>query len=67
MDPNENIKQTAEALRAQDWERADELREALAQWLARGGFAPDWETSEASYVRSQLWKSHPNVGGTSHE
>jgi hypothetical protein len=51
MDPNANLaeqdrivtrRQAAGMLNRQDAARLRELRQALAAWLAGGGFPPDW-------------------------
>lgn len=55
MDPNANLREQEQLLGlrayylhfpsrrlARDRERLRELRAALAFWLARGGFPPDW-------------------------
>lgn len=56
MDPDATISQLADALREDRLEDAEELREALAEWLERGGFQPDWTTPDASYVMGTLWR-----------
>ncbi len=42
--------------RVGDKNRLQELRDALAQWLARGGFAPDWDKypNARKYYRSYI-------------
>jgi hypothetical protein len=40
MDPDETKRQYEQALRDGDRERAAELRDALREWKAQGGYAP---------------------------
>ena len=56
MDPNANIEEQGRILERANGGRVEpaeararlrELRAALAEWLVRGGFAPDW--SRASF------------------
>ena len=51
MDPNANLQEQdklldqhlhTQLLNRHDRERLRELREALVDWIARGGFQPDW-------------------------
>lgn len=42
MDPNANLQEQERRLLPMDRARLRELREALAVWLQRGGFEPDW-------------------------
>lgn len=56
MDPNANLKEQGELIgkkKYADKARLQELREALAEWLNRGGFAPDW----SAYPRTAKWYS----------
>lgn len=43
MDPNVTLKLLSEALQSGDKARVEELTEALAQWLHKGGFEPEWD------------------------
>lgn len=54
MDPQETLRQLADALKANDWETAADLRDILREWLDRGGFGPNWSTPEGSYVMDTL-------------
>jgi hypothetical protein len=40
MDPNATWRDLAQAFADDDWEKVDELTQALRHWLDRGGFAP---------------------------
>ena len=45
MDPNANLAEQSRLLQAEsrhDKQRRAELRRALQEWLARGGYAPTW-------------------------
>lgn len=64
MDPNATVTQIADALREGDMDRANELREALSEWLDTGGFDPDWTSADAIYMQDHLWKSHPSMRQT---
>lgn len=54
MDPEATLKRIDDFLRAgETGEEVDEWCESLMEWLARGGFEPDWEKYPlgASYYR----------------
>jgi hypothetical protein len=40
MDPDETWRQLKEAINEGDFDRADELFDALDDWLVKGGFVP---------------------------
>jgi len=42
MDPNATVQRLLEAIDDHDLEAAREAADDLSNWLARGGFAPDW-------------------------
>jgi len=43
MDPNATLRALAEALEDGDEFGQREYQYILASWIARGGFAPDWD------------------------
>lgn len=53
MDPNATLQSALDALADDDRETAAELLEALAEWLARGGFSPRVERVSDSADRWQ--------------
>lgn len=42
MDPNACLETIARALETKAYSRAKEYREYLIEWIAKGGFQPDW-------------------------
>jgi hypothetical protein len=57
MDPNATLKNIHDFIRAgRAGDEVDEWVDALAGWLARGGFEPDWSRFESgtSYYRSRV-------------
>ena len=51
MDPNAAFERWREALRNHDRIEALDAAEALAGWLERGGFEPDWtEPVKVSFI-----------------
>jgi len=60
MDPQATFDQLLSALADRDWDRVDELSDALLGWLKRGGFPPrtlgteqignDWHREIAALV-----------------
>lgn len=58
MDPDANLKEQAaliDADTAHDRARRRELREALDEWLSRGGFAPTWTAYPAATTAFRTW------------
>ena len=58
MDPNANLQEQAELLDAstlQGRRRRAELRRALQDWLARGGFAPAWQQFPTATKAYRQW------------
>jgi hypothetical protein len=56
MDPNATLREIDQFLKAgRTGDEVDQWCEALRQWIARGGFEPDWAKYElgASYYRCQ--------------
>jgi hypothetical protein len=50
MDPNATLMAIEQCLRhGDDDELLEQLCEALAGWIDRGGFHPDWEAHQAGY------------------
>lgn len=54
MDPNATLKLIADCLASGDHDGAHEAAENLREWLAKGGFAPDWTAypDAAKYVET---------------
>lgn len=52
MDPNANLRAQASTNNAA---YLRELRNALADWLASGGFAPDWTAYPQAAKRFKTW------------
>lgn len=60
MDPQATLRDLLAALEDRDWDRIDELSEALLQWMERGGFPPQtlgsdklgkqWHRTVATFV-----------------
>ena len=60
MDPNANLKEQNDLLDSVDefdQERIADLREALYDWLARGGFQPDWDKYTQAGIAFNKWRS----------
>lgn len=61
MDPNANLAEQSTLLGASsryDLNRRRELREALDEWLARGGFAPDWTAYPTASKLFRKWQAN---------
>lgn len=54
MDPNANLRELLAAILARDFDRAQELAEALDTWLRRDGFSP----IPTQGTRYQGWRNH---------
>lgn len=52
MDPNQAHTEFRLALLEADLEQARESHSALRDWLARGGFAPEWTRTEREFFFS---------------
>ena len=60
MDPNQTLNELLLALGDRDWDRTDELQQALVDWIEKGGFPPltlgprelgrQWHKSLARFV-----------------
>lgn len=60
MDPQATLRDLLAAVEVRDWDRIDELSDALLQWMERGGFPPQtlgspklgkrWHQAVASFV-----------------
>ena len=71
MDPQATLEQLLDAVADRDWDRVDELSDALLGWLKRGGFpprtlgleslGPDWHREIATFV-SNLAKAEARKG-----
>lgn len=57
MDPDANL---AEQNTCTDPARLRELRQALLQWLNRGGFAPNWKAYPAAARDFRAWRRRAN-------
>lgn len=60
MDPNSNLAAQNRLLQQSTLDTVDkarrrELREALAGWLARGGFPPDWTRYPQAATEYRKW------------
>jgi len=53
MDPNANLAEQAECT---DSARLRELRQALLEWLQRGGFEPDWDANPEATADFNAWR-----------
>jgi len=53
MDPDDNLAEQAE--RPINKDRLLELRIALTDWLAQGGFEPDWSKHESTSKAFRSW------------
>lgn len=59
MDPNANLQEQGtllDATSASDKRRRSELRRALQEWIARGGFAPNWSAHPAATTAFRKWQ-----------
>ena len=59
MDPDANFAEQVRLLNAEtpaDKARRRELRLALAEWLARGGFSPDFGASPETWRAFKKWR-----------
>lgn len=59
MDPNANLAEQERLLDSQerhDRRRLSELRHALEDWLAGGGFAPDWNKYPDASKAFKKWR-----------
>ena len=66
MDPNQNLRDQERILHKRKTEthlpsnygavRLTVLRQALAGWLARGGFEPDWTTCPMAAKAFKAWQ-----------
>ena len=60
MDPDATLRDLLEALGGRDWDRVDELQDALFTWMERRGFPPttigpkelgvEWHRAVATFV-----------------
>jgi hypothetical protein len=58
MDPNANLAEQARLWDSRDRDdkaRLTELRVALYEWMAAGGFAPDWPKQPYAAVAYRVW------------
>lgn len=53
MDPNANLAEQAECTNPT---RLRELRQALLQWMHRGGFEPDWGAYPEATADFNAWR-----------
>lgn len=61
MDPNATLRMIEEALRDRDYRLANQLKWSLFQWLARGGFEPDWSKypQASAYYHKRFPRRNP--------
>lgn len=60
MDPQATLNELLAAVESREWDRVDELSEALLEWMQRGGFPPQtlgsqklgkqWHRAVATFV-----------------
>lgn len=70
MDPNANIQEQERILTTGEPARADRarlatLRAALREWIANGGFAPEWRTAPRASRYYRIPASRLRASGTS--
>lgn len=61
MDPNATLREMHYILHSDmtdaDWDRLDELRDAMREWLDKGGFEPNGEEYRDAWQDFQEWKT----------
>jgi hypothetical protein len=62
MDPDANLKEQDQLVQLEqpdthDRARLTELRRALREWIARGGFAPNWPAYPAGAASFKHWQT----------